>query len=81
MNWQGAEPGSKCTLRIDWGSGEVPVEGDILRSRGGSCYLIEEAHESARTRGRWVFRCVRLGKDAARDGDPGVFGIYWHSRG
>lgn len=73
--------GTPCTLRIDWDASDFPVEGDLLRSEpGGSCYRIDELHESAKTPRRLVIRATRLGKDACHLGDDGVFPFWWNPR-
>lgn len=71
MTGERRAPGTRCKLRVAWG--EVPPEGDILRTRAGSCYLVERV--SGKT-----LHCVRLGKDAVQLGEPGVWDWQWGSR-
>lgn len=76
-------PGTTCKLTIDFGaeySGKLPVDGDLLRSRTGKCYLLNEVRESPSIAGRVNVRCTRLDVDAVQDGEPGVWPIEWHPR-
>lgn len=69
-------------MRASWWDGELPEEGDFLRTQAGSCYLIEEwrpARPGSRSLG--VFVCTRLEHNAVQEGDPGVFEwAFWSAR-
>lgn len=65
------EPGTTCKLRVAWG--EVPPEGDILRTARGSCYRID------RVAGK-TLHCTRLERNAVWPGEPGVWDWQWASR-
>lgn len=71
---RGKPVGSSVRLTVNWYEGEVPVEGDFLRTDSGRCYRIDEFR--ARRPGSvtlGVFRCTVLEDDAVQFGDPGVF--------
>jgi hypothetical protein len=68
------EPGTRCSLRVEWWDGPLPVEGDFLRTPAGSCYRIVEfvrARPGSKSLGRLI--CERLERDAVQVGEPGVF--------
>lgn len=57
-------PGTTCKLRVS--RGEVPPEGDLLRTARGSCYRVD------RVAGK-TLHCTRLERDAVASGDEGVW--------
>lgn len=71
------QPGTRCHLRVyGWPAGEEPVPGDLLRTRAGSCYRIEEwrpARAGAKSLGTIV--AARLERDAVQFGEPGRAGV------
>lgn len=74
-------PGTTCRIGCDFWHGELPVEGDFLRTRAGSCYKIEEWRPSRPgSRRLGTFVCTRLEKDAVELGQEGVFEIVWANR-
>ncbi len=72
--------GTRCTLRMYRWAGPPPVEGDFLRTRAGSCYLIDEVRESRSAHIAHVLRVTRLGKDAVCFGQEGVSLLQWMRR-
>jgi hypothetical protein len=59
--------------------GELPVPGDFLRTRAGSCYRIDEVRPG-RVKRVGSLRCTRLEHDAVAEGDDGVWMWYWNPR-
>jgi hypothetical protein len=72
--------GTLCTLRMYAWEGSPPVEGDLLRTRAGSCYRIEEVKPSRSPNVLYSLRVMRLGKDAVQFGQDGVRELYWLPR-
>ena len=82
MTW---EPGTACRIAYDVGDGSgrpvrIPIAGDFLRTVTGRCYLIDDARPSPTIVGRVYLKCTRLGREAVRFGQPGVWPLYWHPR-
>lgn len=69
-------------LRVLWWPGELPSEGDFLRTAAGSCYQIAEVRRTRPgSKALAVLRCVKLERDAVADGEPGVWRWEFSSRG
>jgi hypothetical protein len=71
-------PGSSCSLYVDTPA-EI-VEGDLIRTRAGSCYVVDRARRSPSRPGRWLLRVTRLERDSVQAGDPGVTTLRWYPR-
>lgn len=59
--------------------GPLPVEGDFLLTRAGSCYRIDRVVEG-RVKPVSRLECTRLEKNAVAEGEPGVFMWGWWPR-
>ena len=71
--------GTTCKITYTCGV-PGPEPGDLIRTSAGSCYEIEEVRESPSVLGRYRLKCIRLGKDAVQEGEPGVWPLYWERR-
>lgn len=69
--------GSVVRLSATWWEGSAPVEGDILRTRTGRCYLIDAVRHISGD--RYALTCTVLGQDAAPFGE-GVHLWSWNRR-
>jgi hypothetical protein len=62
-------------LRCESWDGELPEDGDFLRTRAGSCYLIREWRPArAGSKSLGTFVCERLPRGSVQFGEPGVHG-------
>lgn len=76
-----APPDTIVTLYVRHWEGDPPIEGDMLCTSTGRCYLIEFVRmrqNGDRTTGH--FRCRVLPDNSVKLGDPGVFPWTWIKR-
>lgn len=67
-------PGSVVQLTANYWDGPLPEDGDLLRTRAGSCYRVDAVRLTRPgSRSRAVLTCTKLERDAVADGDPGVW--------